>query len=50
MLSGSLSEIRFEWPQKEGQDDNTNTEMKVLEENQLKTNDVAYINGIDHHL
>ncbi len=51
MLSGSLHEIRYEWPDSqkssEGQNEGSKQiEMKVLEENQLKTNDVAYINGI----
>ncbi|XP_054167209.1 cysteine dioxygenase type 1-like [Oppia nitens] len=63
MLSGSLHEIRYEWPENTTNDSDTTTtssnnntivmnnnsgddsyEMKVLEENILKTNGVAYIN------
>ena len=46
MLSGSLHEIRYEWPNadKSNKSDATQ-EMKVLDENHMKTNDVAYING-----
>ncbi|CAG2166494.1 unnamed protein product [Oppiella nova] len=51
MLTGSLHEIRFEWPdvKKSTQEMNNNVkesteEMKVLEENVMKTNAVAYIN------
>ncbi|CAG2119052.1 unnamed protein product [Medioppia subpectinata] len=41
ILSGNLHETRFEWP------DNTSdvNDMKAIDENELKTNDVAYING-----
>ncbi|CAG2170195.1 unnamed protein product [Oppiella nova] len=40
MLSGSLHETRYEWP-----DSTTDlNQMKAIDENQLKTNDVAYIN------
>ena len=52
MLSGSLHEIKYEWPDTDkcGQEVvnnyDTQYEMKVLEENQLKINEVAYINGL----
>lgn len=41
MLSGSLFEQRFEWP-KQNQDIET---MKSIGEFEIKTNEVAYING-----
>ncbi|CAG2107755.1 unnamed protein product [Medioppia subpectinata] len=51
MLTGSLHEIRFEWPEKKSSADGLNNnkedkteEMKVLDENVMKTNAVAYIN------
>ncbi|CAG2108734.1 unnamed protein product [Medioppia subpectinata] len=51
MLTGSLHEIRFEWPEKQLSTDGLNNNMedrtggmKVLDENVMKTNAVAYIN------
>lgn len=43
MLSGSLFESRFEWP-KQNQDNHIET-MKSIGEVEIKTNEVAYING-----
>lgn len=49
MLSGSLYEVRFAWPQQrsDGEDEHQNEPegMKIISESELKTNQVAYING-----
>jgi len=56
MLSGSLAEIRFAWPDEseaqntensdDGDDECLNHhELKELSRNSLNVNDVAYING-----
>lgn len=39
MLQGSLEEIRFAWPEKEGE------ELKQTKRTRLNLNDVCYING-----
>lgn len=41
ILSGSLTEVRFAWPDKDGEDQ----EMRVIGETDLHTNDVTYMSG-----
>lgn len=45
MLSGSLHEVRFKWPESEEISIENVEAMKVLSEKELIKDDVAYING-----
>lgn len=52
MLSGSLTEVQFDWPQKMKNTNQTEhahsaaeDKMKMIQETTLKENEVAYING-----
>lgn len=43
MLTGSLCETRFEWPEKKETEDPT--PMREISRTMLRTNEVCYING-----
>lgn len=46
ILSGSLTEVRFAWPEKSEIDETDGThEMHQIGEKVYKSNEVAYING-----
>ena len=43
ILSGVVTESRFEWPEEE--DEDSVHEMKMISENDMKVNDVAFMDG-----
>ena len=43
ILSGVVTESRFEWPEEENED--SVHEMKMISETDLKVNDVAFMDG-----
>lgn len=45
MLSGTLNEIRYEWPENKEIVPENDESMKILSEDQISTDDVNYING-----
>lgn len=49
MLSGTLNEIRYEWPKNEKVSQENGEAMKMISEEQITLNDVNYISGKYYH-